>query len=133
MFPKEHSKPLLGFQSYASVTEDFILYPSSDWEGSGEEWNLLGTSYFAVDLKDNTVRMIYEATSEEAFLLWFQCEYGDFYVFSLSKNPMSSDIIGTSDLIMIRKDDFLNGDLDWPYFKKFDINEMSVDNSIYGS
>lgn len=133
MFPKEHSKPLMGFQSYASVTEDFVLYPSSDWEGSGEEWNLLGTSYFAVDLKDNTVRMIYEATSEEAFLLWFQCEYGDFYVFSLSKNPMSSDIIGPSDLIMIRKDDFLNGDLDWPYFKKFDINEMSVDNSIYGS
>ena len=96
----------------------FHSLSGSDWEGSGEEWNPLGTSYFAVDLKDNTVRMIYEATSEEAFWLWFQCEYGDFYVFSLSKNPMSSDIIGPSDLIMIRKEDFLSSNLEWLQLNK---------------
>ena len=91
MFPKEHSKPLLDFQYYASVTEDFVLYPSTDWEGVGEEWHFVGTSYFAVDLIDNEVKTIYEAGSEEAYSLWFQCEYNDYYVFSLSKNPMGGE------------------------------------------
>ena len=118
MFPKEHSKPLLDFQYYASVTEDFVLYPSTDWEGVGEEWHLVGTSYFAVDLIDNEVKTIYEASSEEAYSLWFQCEYNDYYVFSLSKNPMGGNIIGTSDIIMIRKEDFLSSNLEWLQLNK---------------
>ena len=118
MFPKEHSKPLLDFQYYASVTEDFVLYPSTDWEGVGEEWHFVGTSYFAVDLIDNEVKTIYEASSEEAYSLWFQYEYNDYYVFSLSKNPMGGNIIGTSDIIMIRKEDFLSSNLEWLQLNK---------------
>ena len=117
MFPIEYTKAVLDFKYYASVGEDFIIYPGTSWEPIDDEWKYIGSSYFIVDLNKNSVKAV-SIDPDDPVYYWLRCEYQDYYVFSTGYSPMGSNIIGADELVMIKKEDFLNGELNWLYFQE---------------
>ncbi len=118
LYPTPYSGPVIEHINYIYISDDYAYYAGMV-TNQDDKWTLLGTSYYAADLKNGEITEIYyltdDDTSDKSTYNRMIGEYGDYLIFA--QLPFTHSLVIDEDgVVMVKKEEFLSGKFSWNHF-----------------